>query len=193
MGGEKFIVHVKPFFAVGSPPRGRGKAGSARCASGGDRITPAWAGKSTGGTDAGKQTQDHPRVGGEKTTLGCERQARTGSPPRGRGKARTLSRSAARPGITPAWAGKRVSSALLRFFAWDHPRVGGEKFRKHIDMLQAMGSPPRGRGKASGEGLPPLTSRITPAWAGKSRCHFVQLRPHRDHPRVGGEKTKKIP
>ena len=127
VGGEKFIVHVKPFFAVGSPPRGRGKAGSARCASGGDRITPAWAGKSTGGTDAGKQTQDHPRVGGEKTTLGCERQARTGSPPRGRGKARTLSRSAARPGITPAWAGKsRTYTASCQFWE-DHPRVGGEK------------------------------------------------------------------
>ena len=106
VGGEKFIVHVKPFFAVGSPPRGRGKAGSARCASGGDRITPAWAGKSTGGTDAGKQTQDHPSVGGEKTTLGCERQARTGSPPRGRGKGRTKPDVTYPAGITPAWAGK---------------------------------------------------------------------------------------
>ena len=133
VGGEKFIVHVKPFFAVGSPPRGRGKAGSARCASGGDRITPAWAGKSTGGTDAGKQTQDHPRVGGEKTTLGCERQARTGSPPRGRGKARTLSRSAARPGITPAWAGKRSDKTRWDLSSRDHPRVGGEKrYRKGV-------------------------------------------------------------
>ena len=41
--------------------------------------------------------------------------------------------------------------------------------------------------------LQDINARITPAWAGKS----VHVRNHNyhkeDHPRVGGEKTKKIP
>ena len=35
--------------------------------------------------------------------------------------------------------------------------------------------------------------RITPAYAGKSYIHLVLSRPKWDHPRVCGEKTKKIP
>ena len=34
---------------------------------------------------------------------------------------------------------------------------------------------------------------ITPAWAGKSHSHVPYLVSCEDHPRVGGEKTKKIP
>ena len=36
-------------------------------------------------------------------------------------------------------------------------------------------------------------TRITPAWAGKSMFCRLDSWPERDHPRVGGEKTKKIP
>ena len=34
---------------------------------------------------------------------------------------------------------------------------------------------------------------ITPAWAGKSMAKFYAALENEDHPRVGGEKTKKIP
>ena len=30
--------------------------------------------------------------------------------------------------ITPAWAGKSSNAVGIRKLAWDHPRVGGEKF-----------------------------------------------------------------
>ena len=35
--------------------------------------------------------------------------------------------------------------------------------------------------------------RITPAWAGKSIIFVISYPIFEDHPRVGGEKTKKIP
>ena len=35
--------------------------------------------------------------------------------------------------------------------------------------------------------------RITPAWAGKSVFALLSAGLYEDHPRVGGEKTKKIP
>ena len=38
-----------------------------------------------------------------------------------------------------------------------------------------------------------LKFRITPAYAGKSICHVSYCVCYRDHPRVCGEKTKKIP
>ena len=38
-----------------------------------------------------------------------------------------------------------------------------------------------------------LGEGITPAWAGKSVHVDVRAAKSRDHPRVGGEKTKKIP
>ena len=70
----------------------------------------------------------------------------------------------------------------------DHPRVGGEKFQKPIDMLQDMGSPPRGRGKVLEFALVFRWCRITPAWAGKSRTLLEKGEDFEDHPRVGGEK-----
>ena len=75
----------------------------------------------------------------------------------------------------------------------DHPRVGGEKFTGTSDDLSALGSPPRGRGKEHKNTSSKLRVRITPAWAGKSAISFSVGVCYEDHPRVGGEKTKKIP
>ena len=56
-----------------------------------------------------------------------------------------------------------------------------------------VGSPPRGRGKATFWDKVRGKVRITPAQAGKSRSEELWLVLYKDHPRVGGEKTKKIP
>ena len=49
----------------------------------------------------------------------------------------------------------------------DHPRVCGEKFYIVLPLYNLLGSPPRMRGKVSGEPLTSATARITPAYAGK--------------------------
>ena len=46
VGGEKLMSATALWYAVGSPPRRRGKAGKNGGCDFGDRITPAWAGKS---------------------------------------------------------------------------------------------------------------------------------------------------
>ena len=86
VGGEKSLIYLFPFFRLGSPPRGRGKAMSVRMAGGLPRITPAWAGKSPAKTVILQRTKDHPRVGGEKPLLFSQHLVFLGSPPRGRGK-----------------------------------------------------------------------------------------------------------
>ena len=96
-----------------------------------------------------------------------------GSPPRGRGK---------------------VSLAkVVCFDVKDHPRVGGEKKGVHFYKDDYQGSPPRGRGKVLEALREQGATRITPAWAGKSYWECPDPMLGGDHPRVGGEKTKKIP
>ena len=59
--------------------------------------------------------------------------------------------------------------------------------------LVTMGSPPRGRGKAGLLELSKECVGITPAWAGKRKVKIAYGNLARDHPRMGGEKTVKVP
>ena len=98
-----------------------------------------------------------------------------GSPPRGRGKAFTKSFEEHGFRITPAWAGKRTSSAKQVLTRRDHPRVGGEKAHRWHPAVRVRGSPPRGRGKVQCKDKANGLLGITPAWAGKSfgaQCLF---------------------
>ena len=72
------------------------------------------------------------------------------------------------PGITPAYAGKRMVFAGRKSRTWDHPRVCGEKMGGDTSGVQIPGSPPRMRGKDAMESLKESGDGITPAYAGKS-------------------------
>ena len=92
-----------------------------------DRITPAYAGKSTDLIFTVRQNQDHPRLCGEKLETGVHGKPTVGSPPpmRGKGIADSLFRFHDR--ITPAYAGKSAVSKLKASRNRDHPRLCGEK------------------------------------------------------------------
>ena len=69
----------------------------------------------------------------------------------------------------------------------------GEKHPQFGTLCFTMGSPPRVRGKEL-DFLPGFFGdRITPACAGKSAKAVTIEAIQKDHPRVCGEKTKKIP
>ena len=70
--------------------------------------------------------------------------------------------------------------------------MGGEKSPGRALRCCIRGSPPRGRGKETRPLLCRFSSGITPAWAGKSRPVSPPHRPHRDHPRMGGEKRQAL-
>ena len=124
VGGEKYSRPSYSRISMGSPPRGRGKAGLSRRSARPARITPAWAGKRTRSWRAYGCPWDHPRVGGEKLIFVHLLDYTTGSPPHRRGKAYEQLQS----GITPAQAGKRRQSSHCLRPDRDHPRAGGEKF-----------------------------------------------------------------
>ena len=188
VGGEKRALCRAESTVMGSPPRGRGKANWHCVRRPALRITPAQAGKRTRSWRAYGCPWDHPRVGGEKKGVRHWWALPRGSPPRGRGKAHVLRPRCLRPGITPAWAGKRSWAYINGILARDHPRVGGEKVHVYGIHGRLIGSPPRGRGKVLQNHHFRLQPGITPAWAGKRPCSSKRPTPSRDHPRVGGEK-----
>ena len=70
--------------------------------------------------------------------------------------------------------------------------MGGEKRMPPRMGFWLRGSPPHGRGKDLETDSPPSCSGITPAWAGKSfHWHSLPMF-HWDHPRMGGEKLKRL-
>ena len=193
MGGEKRSMKPSSWRRGGSPPRGRGKDDEHDDLDELLGITPAWAGKSTVRDQRVSVQEDHPRVGGEKSVTVILRVLTEGSPPRGRGKVCQHLPQRARSRITPAWAGKRRRRSSRSTSARDHPRVGGEKSAVSVVTVTEIGSPPRGRGKERLHEGAGAQEGITPAWAGKRHRDLGRDHVREDHPRVGGEKTKKIP
>ena len=160
---------IARWYAVGSPPRVRGKVCFSVQRPLPQGITPACAGKSSGIVAFWGYHRDHPRVCGEKYSLRFLLSSPTGSPPRVRGKDGPVDLRVCHAGITPACAGKRPGCALSCKKLEDHPRVCGEKKTTQSGNSVCTGSPPRVRGKGLREQVIADSHGITPACAGKSR------------------------
>ena len=125
--GEKRAARRAAAGRAGSPPRVRGKAAIPVRLVPAARITPACAGKRGRGIQRRITQGDHPRVCGEKSPAHSCSGPSWGSPPRVRGKGSRHRQPAARPGITPACAGKSCPFLRRTSPRRDHPRVCGEK------------------------------------------------------------------
>ena len=165
--GEKHNSRINRTGHVGSPPPMRGKACFFQLGEVPAGITPAYAGKSLTDPQPVFSNQDHPRLCGEKSTIHHVLNKEIGSPPPMRGKGHTAMCTLVLHRITPAYAGK--SGLICKEFQkfWDHPRLCGEKFPPPKSSASAWGSPPPMRGKDEKITLEGMTSRITPAYAGK--------------------------
>ena len=156
-------------------------------------ITPAYAGKSGLRTKCSRQSRDHPRICGEKVGIETAAGLAWGSPPHMRGKGCPLGCIEYQHRITPAYAGKSLLLTVLPLLRWDHPRICGEKPMITKPFPHIWGSPPHMRGKGQQPTIHLQLLRITPAYAGKRLCRQLAHCLAWDHPRICGEKTKKIP
>ena len=104
--GEKVERRTEEADAEGSPPRVRGKVLGWHLRRRPSGITPACAGKSLTPKRLTTSTRDHPRVCGEKGSMGASTIKSKGSPPRVRGKEEPGVPHRRGLGITPACAGK---------------------------------------------------------------------------------------
>ena len=84
-----------------------------------------------------------------------------------RGKVANAVASERVAGITPAYAGKRITVKRGSRVSRDHPRLCGEKYVPRILRCFHRGSPPPMRGKGSEIVSNGHENRITPAYAGK--------------------------
>ena len=115
MCGEKMMKAGSNCAMLGLPPRMRGKAVQSRSNDFDNGITPAYAGKSSYCCWQPFQSQDHPRVCGEKAQTAQQTETRIGSPPRMRGKGAGFALVPLILRITPAYAGKSA------FWYWYAP------------------------------------------------------------------------
>ena len=127
MRGEK-RAQASTFRKIeGSPPHARGKDIFRNPLRKEQRITPACAGKRAQSPRPHGSSPDHPRIRGEKVD-GAERVAIIqGSPPHARGKDLQREQNRRSHRITPACAGKSISTSSGSRRAEDHPRMRGEK------------------------------------------------------------------
>ena len=151
------------------------------------RITPAHAGKTVIYYGETETVTDHPRACGENGYILRRYRDGYGSPPRMRGKPLRAWLSGFDRRITPAHAGKTLSSLLRSRFTKDHPRACGENPSFPMMEQSKAGSPPRMRGKRHPFQLALFQLRITPAHAGKTSESFGGLKSQPDHPRACGE------
>ena len=105
-----------------------------------------------------------------------------------RGKALKMGAQAREVGITPAYAGKRLSSSFDTFHPQYHPRICGEKKGNSEMIAINLGSPPHMRGKGEQGPQGPIGPGITPAYAGKREGGIAGNVCEQDHPRICGEK-----
>ena len=193
MCGEKAVFDMCSCHSLGSPPHVRGKVAckvQAVCYEG---ITPACAGKSVRTCTLLFSPWDHPRMCGEKLTRKSAINCGSGSPPHVRGKDANKVLWMEKFRITPACAGKSHRRSNLHVQQGDHPRMCGEKSLLPSSPSQRMGLPPHVRGKAVKLAQYFDVTGITPACAGKSPSFRMISNKNGDHPRMCGEKTKKIP
>ena len=186
--GEKITTRSPTNCLVGSPPRVRGEERRQKDGNCGHGITPACAGRRNCRRIRAAGYWDHPRVCGEKSSRNTLLFSREGSPPRVRGEAPEISALSSMPGITPACAGRSISSPRSGRPLSDHPRVCGEKRNFSMETCHSQGSPPRVRGEANVGEVRYGAVGITPACAGRSERKRHRSRNSGDHPRVCGEK-----
>ena len=93
--------------------------------------------------------------------------------------------------ITPACAGNRLCSFILRYGLRDHPRVCGEQNNMGLCKNNWRGSPPRVRGTEVFFRRSKRRCGITPACAGNSGREHGAAAACEDHPRVCGEQSVK--
>ena len=105
-----------------------------------------------------------------------------------RGKPRVSVTRGAKPGITPADAGKTQFRLRCKLHARDHPRGCGENVAGAEPQRLTAGSPPRMRGKLFLALIGALPQRITPADAGKTdRLCAICSRCRGSPPRMRGK------
>ncbi len=170
-----------------SPPLARGRLRPHRQEQGHQGLTPARAGKARSARTRPLVSGTHPRSRGEGGDSSATHATDPDSPPLARGRLRPEPEVPRLPGLTPARAGKALSSNLAAQDAGTHPRSRGEGSDNWPGQRVELDSPPLARGRPQGLGNLRASLGLTPARAGKAPPHPARPSPPWTHPRSRGE------
>ena len=111
----------------------------------GDRITPAYAGKTCVLSFSFRSGKDHPRIRGKDSVMHSPLVCSQGSPPHTRERPVNTESVVSIHRITPAYAGKTAVSKMIIISPQDHPRIRGKDDTCTASCLSVVGSPPHTR------------------------------------------------
>ncbi len=173
--------------ATGSPPRGRGRQEPHPQRPVLRGLTPARAGTALRRRGSRGWSRAHPRAGGDGRTAIPSGTPMPGSPPRGRGRRRSVERTPDVHGLTPAPAGTALRATPDQQRPKAHPRAGGDGSAAGQVVTFPSGSPPRGRGRRRLQDGRRRRPGLTPARAGTAPAAARRGAPGGAHPRAGGD------
>jgi hypothetical protein len=173
----------------GRPPRVRGRRDVVGGAYPDRGKTPACAGTTSRPCRGRSAGTEDPRVCGDDRSRTAWRSARTGRPPRVRGRPTPTLPDPRAGGKTPACAGTTVLMDEVTGVASEDPRVCGDDGSRSGTPSAREGRPPRVRGRP--RRLPELRRRVgkTPACAGTTGPLAPARQARREDPRVCGDDT----
>ncbi len=166
-GGDGVIKSIPPVPSKGSPPRRRGRLGSADGVDLAGGLTPAQAGTASAPTCGRRCIWAHPRAGGDGVVQLGAVVLDLGSPPRRRGRLQRPRHHRRGGGLTPAQAGTASTCSSASTAARAHPRAGGDGAELAWPHQVVVG--------------------LTPAQAGTAHLRNGCALPIRAHPRAGGD------
>ena len=171
----------------GSPPRARGRRSSGGACGSSSRFTPAGAGTAPVRPRRTGPRSVHPRGRGDGDAWSARELERRGSPPRARGRPLPSSGSRASSRFTPAGAGTARAGPARPGRTPVHPRGRGDGGWGCRVMLDAIGSPPRARGRPGRPHERRGEQRFTPAGAGTAKAGGTRACGPPVHPRGRGD------
>ena len=133
------------------------------------------------------QLRKHPRRGGEDYWEACCPLDDLETPPPRRGRRILGDQIFHLLRNTPAEAGKTVRVGRGQTNGQKHPRRGGEDSSHGSEYMYFLETPPPRRGRLRRSSLSWITSRNTPAEAGKTDFFSSEDSLYEKHPRRGGE------
>ena len=151
------------------------------------RITPARAGKTVVAITIRYVPRDHPRSCGKDRIQGLFALGVEGSPPLVRERLDFLPLPCNLLRITPARAGKTITSTSPSMAFEDHPRSCGKDHIEESEKQTQWGSPPLVRERLCRQFKHFFIFGITPARAGKTPAFCRQICSIWDHPRSCGK------
>ena len=176
-----------PDAVLGRPPPARGGPAFDGGPLGGERKTPACAGRTRGAACCRRRWPEDPRLRGEDSAQSSNPIGGWGRPPPARGGLKMDWRCRSNLGKTPACAGRTTFPANSSKPNAEDPRLRGEDPPRLTAAQIASGRPPPARGGQALHEHPAALQRKTPACAGRTRTRPPARSAAPEDPRLRGE------